>query len=84
MGWNQLKLQQADCPLFKGVDTGSFAYFCHSFFVAPADKDTVAASTDYGVDFASAIWKDNLYAVQFHPEKSQAVGLKILENFNQL
>jgi len=84
MGWNQLTLQQSDCPLFNGVEDGAYAYFCHSFFVDPADKDTVAASTDYGVDFASAVWKDNLYAVQFHPEKSQSVGLKILENFKQL
>ncbi len=84
MGWNQLNIQMKDCPLFAGIENGAFAYFCHSYYVDPADKDTVAVTTDYGQDFASAVWKDNIYAVQFHPEKSQSVGLKILENFSRL
>ena len=59
-------------------------YFVHSYYVVPEDKSIIAATTDYGVDFCSMIQKDNIYAVQFHPEKSQAQGLKIIENFVRL
>ena len=81
IGWNQLMLARTDCPLFRGVPEGSHVYFVHSFYPRPADETIVAARTDYGETFASAVWKDNVYATQFHPEKSQAVGLRILRNF---
>lgn len=85
MGWNQLKFSAPGCPLWKNVSEGSNVYFCHSYYVAPSDKTLVAAVTNYGIDFAAAIWNGkNLFAVQFHPEKSQAVGLKILENFRKI
>jgi len=84
MGWNQLKTARQDCPLLKGVQDNSYVYFCHSYYPAPADKNEVAASTDYGADFASVVWRDNVYGVQFHPEKSQETGLKILNNFVNL
>ena len=84
MGWNQLKLRKPENRLFKGIAPLSYAYFCHSYFVNPQDARMVAATTDYGAEFVSAIAVDNIYGVQFHPEKSQAVGLKILGNFNNL
>ena len=69
------------CPLLAGIPDGTFAYFVHSYYAAPKDADVVVATTDYGVDFASVLWRDNLYATQFHPEKSQHWGLRILQNF---
>ena len=84
IGWNQLALARLDCPLFRGVPEGSHVYFVHSFYPRPADEAIVAARTEYGEVFASAIWKDNVYATQFHPEKSQTVGLRILRNFAAL
>jgi imidazole glycerol-phosphate synthase subunit HisH len=81
MGWNRLCIRQQNNPFLRGVNDGDFVYFCHSYYVNPVDKNLIAATTDYGCDFASAIGRGNLFAVQFHPEKSQAVGLKILENF---
>jgi len=68
-------------PLFEGVPDDSFFYFVHSYYVLPDDKSVVAATTEYGVEFASAIARDNLFAAQFHPEKSGDIGLRILENF---
>jgi imidazole glycerol-phosphate synthase subunit HisH len=84
MGWNQIKFKKNNCPLFKGVLDASDVYFCHSYYPKPDDSQGVAASTEYGNDFASIVWQNNIYATQFHPEKSQAVGLKILENFVNL
>jgi len=72
------------CPLLKDIADGSYVYFCHSYYAEPKDKDIVAATCDYGIDFAAVIWQDNIYGAQFHPEKSQEVGLKILENFVNL
>jgi glutamine amidotransferase len=83
MGWNQLHQQRA-CPLLDGIPDGAFAYFVHSYYAAPEDTDVVVATTDYGIDFASVLWRDNLYATQFHPEKSQHWGLRILQNFYRL
>jgi glutamine amidotransferase len=80
MGWNQLH-QQRSCPLLSGIPDGAFAYFVHSYYPAPQDAEVVVATTDYGVEFASVLWRDNLYATQFHPEKSQHWGLRILQNF---
>ncbi len=84
MGWNQINFRKADCPLFKGLEDKSSVYFCHSFYVQAKDNSVIAASTEYGQNFASIAWKDNVFATQFHPEKSQTVGLKILENFVKL
>ena len=81
IGWNQLELAQPDCPLFRGVPSGSYVYFVHSFFPKPADASIIACRTTYGETFASAIWKENVFATQFHPEKSQNIGLQLLKNF---
>jgi glutamine amidotransferase len=81
IGWNQIQITQPACPLFRDVKDGSYVYFVHSFFPKPADESIVATRTDYGGTFASAIWRDNVFATQFHPEKSQEVGLRLLENF---
>jgi len=80
MGWNRLHLQTPS-PLFKNVEDGAFAYFVHSYHVVPEDESVMAATTDYGITFCSSVWKDNITACQFHPEKSQQVGLQILNNF---
>jgi len=82
IGWNQInKNQQNNNRLFNGIDEGTNMYFCHSYFVNPIDKSIIAAKTNYGRDFVSAVSKGNIFGVQFHPEKSQRLGLKILENF---
>jgi imidazole glycerol-phosphate synthase subunit HisH len=81
IGWNQLEIIREDCPLFKGISSGSHVYFVHSYHPAPLDRSIIAAQTDYGIPFASAIWRDNVFATQFHPEKSQGVGLRLLQNF---
>ena len=80
MGWNQIHIRHPD-PLLAGVPDGSYVYFVHSYYVEPADPEIVLATTDYGMDFASIIGRDVIYGIQFHPEKSQDVGLKILHNF---
>ena len=81
IGWNQLNIVRPDCPIFQGIDPGSHVYFVHSFFPKPADPSIAATQTTYGEVFASSVWRDNVYATQFHPEKSQAVGLQLLKNF---
>ena len=81
IGWNQLEIAKTDCPLFRGVPNGSYVYFVHSFYPEPLETDIVATRTEYGDTFASAVWRDNVYATQFHPEKSQKVGLQLLKNF---
>jgi imidazole glycerol-phosphate synthase subunit HisH len=83
MGWNGLAWSRP-CPLLQGVSSGAHVYFAHSYYVVPADPSIVCTTTDYGGAFTSSIWKDNVFATQFHPEKSQAVGLRMLENFVQL
>jgi imidazole glycerol-phosphate synthase subunit HisH len=80
MGWNQITWQR-DCPLLNGVPDGSHVYFAHSYYVVPQDESQTLTTTEYGVEFASAVWHENVFATQFHPEKSQAVGLQILRNF---
>lgn len=84
IGWNQLEQIRTDCPLFQGVPEGAYAYFVHSFFPKPDDASLAACRTTYGESFASAIWRDNVFATQFHPEKSQRVGLQLLSNFVNL
>lgn len=83
MGWNQLSFKRRP-PAFKGIDDGSNVYFVHSYYVKPDDSSVIATTTDYGIEFCSAVWKDNIVATQFHPEKSQAIGLQILKNFAEL
>ena len=84
IGWNQIEIAKADCPLFKSIPSGSYVYFVHSFFPQPLDSSIVATRTTHGGTFASAVWRDNVYATQFHPEKSQRVGLQLLKNFVDL
>jgi len=84
IGWNQLKIASKNCPLLKDVADGSYVYFCHSYYPDPQDKLVIAATCDYGKEFAAITWKDNVYGAQFHPEKSQETGLKILKNFVEL
>ncbi|VAX34804.1 Imidazole glycerol phosphate synthase amidotransferase subunit [hydrothermal vent metagenome] len=84
MGWNQLNIIQQDCPLFLGINSLAEVYFCHSYYALPVDARVTATATDYGKIFASSVARNNLFGVQFHPEKSQKVGLKILENFVKL
>lgn len=81
MGWSRLRLAQPNCPLWQGVPDGSYVYFVHSYYPAPADESLITAYCDYGVRFACAVGVGNLYAVQFHPEKSSDTGLRILHNF---
>jgi glutamine amidotransferase len=83
MGWNEIRLLKP-CPLFAGVESGAMAYFVHSYYGLPREESWAAAATEYGVSFASALWKDNVYACQFHPEKSGQVGLRILRNFARI
>ena len=80
MGWNQLKMT-ADTPIFSGIEDNCYVYFVHSYVVVPEDPGVVTAVTDYGIDFVAAVARDNIFGLQFHPEKSQAIGLKILNNF---
>lgn len=83
MGWNQIRLASPnrDSALLRDVPSGGYVYFVHSYYCAPSDSAIVAATTDYGIEFASVVERENIFGVQFHPEKSQAVGLKMLENF---
>lgn len=84
MGWNQIRRAQpasGDCPLMAGIPDNSFVYFCHSYYPRPADHSVTAAVTEYGADFACAVWRDSVFGVQFHPEKSQTAGLKMIQNF---
>jgi imidazole glycerol-phosphate synthase subunit HisH len=84
IGWNTVKFSLNNCPIFRGVDDRSYFYFVHSYYCHSEDSRYVAGVTSYGVDYTSALWKDNLFALQFHPERSQKNGLKILENFSRL
>ena len=84
MGWNQLKIKNKNCPLLRNIANNSYVYFCHSYYPQPENTKIIATTTDYGTDFTSVIWQDNVYGAQFHPEKSQETGLKILRNFVDL
>ena len=81
IGWNGMQEVVPDCPMFEGIDDGSFFYLVHSYYVCPEDEAIVAGKTGYGIEYCTAVWKDNVFATQFHPEKSQSVGLRLLENF---
>lgn len=83
MGWNQIKVEQ-ETPFLKDIPNGSYFYFVHSFYGLPKEADWIATTTEYGVPFPSAVVRDRLFACQFHPEKSQQMGLAILSNFAEL
>jgi len=83
MGWNQISFKRRP-PAFEGVAEAANVYFVHSYFVKPDHDDVIATTTGYGFEFCSSIWKDNIIATQFHPEKSQDVGLRILKNFSEM
>lgn len=84
MGWNQIRLVRKDAPMYKGVNDGAYVYFCHSYYVKPRDPSVNATLTDHGVTYSSSVCAGNIWAAQFHPEKSQSVGLAILRNFAAL
>ncbi|MBL6765434.1 MAG: imidazole glycerol phosphate synthase subunit HisH [Verrucomicrobiae bacterium] len=84
IGWNQVELVQPGCPLFAGIEDGTYFYFVHSYHPQPADESIVVGRTDYGRKFACAVHRDNVFATQFHPEKSQTAGLQLLTNFVNL
>ncbi len=83
MGWNQARIVRRP-PILEGIDEGTHFYFVHSYYVVPRDEGVVAVEVDYHRPFCAMIWRDNLFATQFHPEKSQADGLRILKNFAEL
>jgi imidazole glycerol-phosphate synthase subunit HisH len=83
MGWNQIRIRRRP-PILNGVEDGAHFYFVHSYYVVPRDESVIATETEYSLPFCSSIWRDNLFAVQFHPEKSQAAGLRLLRNFAEL
>ena len=84
MGWNQVIPSHDDNPLLSGIPTDAWFYFVHSYYVDPEDTSWIAGRTDYGGQFVSAIRRDNVFATQFHPEKSQTTGLQLLTNFVNL
>ena len=88
MGWNSIAVSRQpsaiSLKIFKQVPVGAYMYFVHSYYAVPKNKRVILTTTNYGIDFASGVCKDNVYAFQFHPEKSQALGLKILSNFVRL
>jgi glutamine amidotransferase len=83
MGWNQVQFRRRPA-IMDGIEDGAHFYFVHSYYVVPRDRGVIATETDYSSPFCSSIWRDNLFAVQFHPEKSQAAGLRLLKNFAEL
>lgn len=83
MGWNTVEIIRK-APILSDIPDNSYFYFVHSFYVVPEDKSVVATTTDYGLPFTSMVWKDNIFATQFHPEKSQELGLRLLAGFGQL
>jgi len=82
-GWNQLEIRN-DAPLLNGINSGAYVYFNHSYYCQADDLADVIATTDYGIHYACAVWRENIFGLQFHPEKSQAVGLQILKNFLEI
>jgi glutamine amidotransferase len=83
MGWNKVRMKRPS-PLFKDTPSGSYFYFVHSYYVVPEDAGWISTTTEYGLEFASSIWRDNIVACQFHPEKSQKQGLDLLKRFIEM
>ena len=83
MGWNSIRIKKR-APHLKNIPDNSYFYFVHSYYVIPEDKNIIATTTEYGEEFASSIWRENVFACQFHPEKSQKVGLELLKNFKEI
>lgn len=83
IGWNSIKYNK-DCPIFQGIGDNPYVYFVHSYYIQPKDTSIICAQTDYGTDLPIAVWRENVFATQFHPEKSGDVGMKILKNFGNL
>jgi glutamine amidotransferase len=83
MGWNQVFFRKK-CPLMRGVEEGSHFYFVHSYYVETQQEDLISGVTEYGINFTSVAEKENVFGIQFHPEKSSALGLRILQNFGGL
>ena len=84
IGWNQISVRNEPAPILKNVPYNAYMYFVHSYYVCPDNEGVIATETDYGVRFTSMIWYKNIFATQFHPEKSQQWGLTILKNFGDL
>jgi len=82
MGWNTVKIVNRP-PILSEIEDNAYFYFVHSFYVVPEDQGIIATTTDYGTEFTSMVWKDNVFATQFHPEKSQELGLKVLAGFGE-
>lgn len=82
MGWNAIHVQRST-PLMEGIGTGAHMYFVHSYYVIPREQPAVCTTTEYGIPFVSSVQQDNIFACQFHPEKSQAVGLRLLRHFGE-
>lgn len=82
MGWNSINIKKS-APHLKQIPNNSYFYFVHSFYVIPDSVDIITTTTEYGIEFASSVWKDNVFACQFHPEKSQKLGLALLKNFKE-
>lgn len=82
MGWNAVSLRKQP-PIFDGIGDNNYFYFVHSYYVVPENESVIAGTTDYGTEFTSMVWKDNIMATQFHPEKSQNLGLQIFTNFGE-
>lgn len=80
MGWNDVRVMRTAPPL-RGIESGAYLYFVHSYYVEPQDNGVACTMTDYGRSFVSSVWRDNVFACQFHPEKSQSLGLRIIRNF---
>ena len=83
MGWNRVHIKR-HAPHLQDIAEGSYFYFVHSYYVLPKDNTVAATTTDYGIEFVSSVWKDNIFASQFHPEKSQELGLRILKRFGEI
>ena len=83
MGWNQANIVR-QAPILEGIEFGTHFYFVHSYYVAPSNDEPIAVTSDYDGEFCAMIWQNNLFATQFHPEKSQAAGIQVLQNFGSL
>jgi len=84
IGWNTVRINDSACPVFKGIEDGSYFYFVHSYYCVAGERKFSVGETEYGVPYTSALWKDNIFAVQFHPERSQENGIRMLKNFGEL